>query len=161
MFYKINLLFSFFFKFSMVAPTLLPSEWLIPTKWKFKVSSRVLWQKRWIMAELWIQQSRFILNAYLILLWRYVFPPCVERTSVFSSNFSMPGTGKSWSEALIFASTNPQYDNRLFNVHENTCRTCRVHKLLFFFCFDIQNIYSTQYVLQMLWASEKDLPVFE
>ena len=98
----------------MVAPTLLPSEWLIPTKWKFKVSSRVLWQKRWIMAELWIQQSRFILNAYLILLWRYVFPPCVKRTSVFSSNFSMPGTGKSWSEALIFASTNPQYDDRLF-----------------------------------------------
>ena len=24
------------------------------------------------------------------------------------------GTGKSLSEALIFASTNPQYDNRLF-----------------------------------------------
>ena len=28
-------------------------------------------------------------------------------------------TGKSLSEALIFASTNPQYDNRLFIVHEN------------------------------------------
>ena len=27
-------------------------------------------------------------------------------------------TGKSLSEALIFASTNPQYDNRLFIVHE-------------------------------------------
>ena len=26
----------------------------------------------------------------------------------------LPGTGKSLSEALIFASTNPQYDNRLF-----------------------------------------------
>ena len=26
-------------------------------------------------------------------------------------------TGKSLSEALIFASTNPQYDNRLFIVH--------------------------------------------
>ena len=28
-------------------------------------------------------------------------------------------TGKSLSEALIFASTNPQYDNRLFIFHEN------------------------------------------
>ena len=28
-------------------------------------------------------------------------------------------TGKSLSEALIFASTNPQYDNRLFIAHEN------------------------------------------
>ena len=28
------------------------------------------------------------------------------------------GTGKSLSEALIFASTNPQYDNRLFIVHK-------------------------------------------
>ena len=29
-------------------------------------------------------------------------------------------TGKSLSEALIFASTNPQYDDRLFIVHENS-----------------------------------------
>ena len=28
-------------------------------------------------------------------------------------------TGKSLSEALIFASPNPQYDDRLFIVHEN------------------------------------------
>ena len=28
-------------------------------------------------------------------------------------------TDKSLSEALIFASTNPQYDDRLFIVHEN------------------------------------------
>ena len=33
------------------------------------------------------------------------------------------------------------------------------HKLLFLFCFDIQNNFGTQYVLQMLRASEKDLPV--
>jgi hypothetical protein len=52
-------------------------------------------------------------------------------------------TGKSLSEALIFASTNPQY----------------VHKLLFLFCFDIQNNFGTQHVLQMLRASEKNLPV--
>jgi hypothetical protein len=31
------------------------------------------------------------------------------------SNIAKNGfTGKSWSEALIFASTNPQYDHRLF-----------------------------------------------
>ena len=39
---------------------------------------------------------------------------------------------------------------------QNTLRTCFVHKL---FCFDIQNKFGTQYVLQMLRASEKDLPV--
>merc|ERR1712016_289119 len=33
------------------------------------------------------------------------------------------------------------------------------HKLLFLFCFDIQNNFGTQHVLQMLRASEKDLPV--
>ena len=51
-------------------------------------------------------------------------------------------TGKSLSEALIFASTNPQYDNRLFielpvqymkipsSEHwENMGRTCCAHKL--------------------------------
>ena len=43
-------------------------------------------------------------------------------------------TGKSMSEALIFASNNPQYDNRLFielkveYVHENCkLRTCSEH----------------------------------
>ena len=44
-------------------------------------------------------------------------------------------TGKSFSEALILASTHPQYDKRLFielqlrKVHENfKLRTCCVHK---------------------------------
>ena len=58
--------------------------------------------------------------------------------------------------------THNMYDNRLFIVHEiaqNTCRTCCVHKLLFLFCFDIQNNFGTQHVLQMLRASEKDLTV--
>ena len=75
-------------------------------------------------------------------------------------------TGKSLSEALISASTNPQYDNRLFIelrvqymkiassehvVYTNCCfcfvltfRTILVHNL---------------HVLQMLRASEKGLPV--
>ena len=34
-------------------------------------------------------------------------------------NNDLTGTGKSLSEALVFASTNPQYDDRLFIVHEN------------------------------------------
>ena len=77
----------------------------------------------------------------------------------------MPSTDKSLSVALIFASANPQYDNRLFIVHEN-CKhripaehVVYLHKLLFLFCFDIQNNFGTQHVLQMLRASEKDLPL--
>ena len=31
----------------------------------------------------------------------------------------LKGTGRFLSEALIFASTDPQYDNRLFIVHES------------------------------------------
>ena len=55
-------------------------------------------------------------------------------------------TGKSLSEALFFASTNPQYDKRLFielqvqymkipslEHGENTRRTCCVQKLFFVF----------------------------
>ena len=40
-------------------------------------------------------------------------------------------TGKSLSEALILALTNPQYNKRLFiELHENKkIRTCCVHKL--------------------------------
>ena len=69
------------------------------------------------------------------------------------------------SEALIFASTNPQYDDRLFIVHENcklsqnTSRIFCVQKWLFLFYFDIQNNFGTQHVLQMLRTFEKDLPV--
>ena len=52
------------------------------------------------------------------------------------------GTGKSLSEALILASTNPQYDSKLFNDLQvqykkipkaehvkNVSRTCYLHKL--------------------------------
>ena len=37
----------------------------------------------------------------------------------------------------------------------------RVQKWLFLYYFDIQNNFGTQHVLQMLRASEKDLPVME
>ena len=63
-----------------------------------------------------------------------------------SSQGFVPLTGKSLSEALIFASTNQQYDNRLFielltsSVQENyKFRTCCVHKL--FFVLTIRPIY--------------------
>ena len=66
-------------------------------------------------------------------------------------------TGKSLSETLIFASTNPHYHERLFIVHEN-CKL-RIPAEHCCFCFDIQNNFGTHHVLQMLQASEKDLHV--
>ena len=65
--------------------------------------------------------------------------------------------GKSFSEALIFALTNPQYDDRLFMglitslAHENCkLRTCCVHKLFFGFFLTFRTIYvGTQHVLSM------------
>ena len=68
------------------------------------------------------------------------------------------GTGKSFSEAFILTSTNPQYDKRLFidlpvqymkttsSEHgENMLCT----QIVFCFCFDIQNNLCTQHVLPM------------
>ena len=66
-------------------------------------------------------------------------------------------TGKSLSEALIFASTNPQYDDRLFielPVQYMNCklRTWGEHgenmlctQIVFCLCFDIQNNLCTQH----------------
>ena len=71
-------------------------------------------------------------------------------------------TGKSLSEALIFASINPQHEDRLFIVHENCKLRIPAEQFVYTnccFCFDIQNNFATQHVLQMLRASEKDLPV--
>ena len=90
-------------------------------------------------------------------------------------------TGKSFSEALIFASVNPQYDKRLFIEFPEKYKftTCCVQKLFFCFCFDIQNNICTQHVLNLYFsgnsmnnlssycgltdsrmrASDKDLPV--
>ena len=53
-------------------------------------------------------------------------------------------TGKSFSEALILASTNPQYDKRLFIALPVQCMKTTssehvVHINCFTFCFDIQN----------------------
>ena len=71
-------------------------------------------------------------------------------------------TGKSLSEALIFASTNPQYENRLFIELQvqymkipssNVGRTCCVKKLFLTF----NNMFSPCSAKRR--ASDKDLPV--
>ena len=73
-------------------------------------------------------------------------------------------TGKSLSEALIFATTNPQYDHRFFielqvqymkipsSEHgENMLCT----QIVFCFCFDIQNNLCTQHVLPMFCKNKR------
>ena len=55
---------------------------------------------------------------------------------------------------IIQRSTNPQYDDRLF-----IFIVIVSSELLFLFCFDTQKNFGTQQVVQMLRASEKDLPV--
>jgi hypothetical protein len=76
-------------------------------------------------------------------------------------------TGKSLSEALIFASTNPQYDNRLFIelqvqymkiASSNLGRTCCVQKLfLTFRTIFVPNMFSPCSAKRR--TSDKDLPV--
>jgi hypothetical protein len=76
-------------------------------------------------------------------------------------------TGKSLSEALIFVSTNPQYDDRLFIELQvqymkipssNLGRTCCVRKLfLTFITIFVYNMFSPCSAKRR--ASDKDLPV--
>ena len=76
-------------------------------------------------------------------------------------------TGKSLSEALIFASTNPQYNDRLFIELQvqymkvpssNLGKTCFVHKLfLTFKKFFVHKMFSPYSAKRS--ASDKDLPV--
>ena len=76
-------------------------------------------------------------------------------------------TGKSLSEALIFASTNPQYDDRLLIELQvqyikiptsNLGRTCCVQKLFpTFRIFFVYNMFSSCSAKRR--ASDKDLPV--
>ena len=63
-------------------------------------------------------------------------------------------TDKCFSEALILASVNPQYDKRLFIEfpEKYKFRTCCVQKLFFCFCFDIQNNICTQLVLNLYFS---------
>ena len=76
-------------------------------------------------------------------------------------------TGKSLSKALIFASTNPQYDDRLVIELQVQCmkisssnlrRTCCVQKLfLTFRTIFVHNMFSPH--SEKRRASDKDLPV--
>ena len=59
-------------------------------------------------------------------------------------------TGKSFSEALVLVSVNPQYDERLFiELQEKRCSEDVVYKNFFFFYFYIQNNICTQHVLNL------------
>ena len=69
-----------------------------------------------------------------------------------NGNFKVIHTGKSFSEALILASVNPQYDKRLFIELQYKFRTCCVQKLFFCFCFDIQNNICTQHVQNLYFS---------
>ena len=80
----------------------------------------------------------------------------------------LKNTGKSLSEALIFASTNPQYEYRLFIELQvqymkissiDLGRTCCVQKLFLTFRIFLYTTCSP-HVLQKRRASDKDLPVF-
>ena len=81
-------------------------------------------------------------------------------------------TGKSFSEVLIFASTNPQYDDKLFielqvqYLHEKSKLKPGENMLCTETVSDIQNNFCIQLVYNMFLpcsakrrASDKDLPV--
>ena len=60
-------------------------------------------------------------------------------------------TGKSLSEALILAATNPQYDKRFIDLPEQYMKTTSSEQVVYIncFCFDIQNNTCTQHVLSL------------
>ena len=68
-------------------------------------------------------------------------------------------TGKPLSEALITASTNPQYDNRLFIELQIQYMKIPTQNMGRIFCvqeivFDIQNNFFTQHVLPMIFKNK-------
>ena len=85
----------------------------------------------------------------ITLLWFVIMRMRGNRNSVlfYTKNDEKCSTGKSILEALIFASTNPQYDKRLFIelqvqymkiTSSEHRRTCCVHKLFFVFVLSLQ-----------------------
>ena len=76
------------------------------------------------------------------------------KEKLYNHVFKAMGRGYSFSEALILASVNPQYDKRFFIAFPEKCkfRTCCVQKLFFCFCFDIQNNICTQHVVNLYFA---------
>ena len=81
----------------------------------------------------------------------YKLPPVPLHTQCREQYFNGLCTGKSFSEALILASVNPQYDNRLFielqlQYEKNTSSEHVVYK----YCFKCQNKKKTIFVHNML-----------
>ena len=95
-----------------------------------------------------------------LLIWnpRYCQNICVDFTNIYI-NFVLifvVCTGKSFLEALIFASTNPRYDDKLFielqvhcSIHENSKLKPGENMLCAEIVSDIQNNFWTQHVLPM------------
>ena len=75
-----------------------------------------------------------------------------EKTSILNHVVSF--TGKSFSEALILAPTNPQYDKRLFNELQFQCMNIASSEhVVYINCSECQNkkkiCVNTQHVLNM------------
>ena len=87
-------------------------------------------------------------------LYIYVVDLGADKIYHYSDELSDDGTGKSLSEVLIFASTNPQYDDRLFielqvQIHKNPKLEPGENMLCTEIVSDIQNNFCTQHVLPM------------
>ena len=77
---------------------------------------------------------------------------------IFLEKKNSTGYNKSLSDTFILASTNPQYDNRLFiDVPVQYMKTTSSEhgenmlytQIVFCFCFDIQNNFCTQHAVYM------------
>ena len=98
-----------------------------------------LWQ-RFTCTECFVQMSNSVQLHYIVKI-RFVCHLIIGKTLLCITKIKKV-TGKSLSEALIFASTNPQYDDRLFIKLQvqymkipssNLGRTCCVQKLFLTF----------------------------
>ena len=99
----------------------LPVNWIIALHMLVAMHVGLKIWMSWTIMEFYI----FFLNIFIAIHFKTncgIFSVamtilCTSKISRWTRGFW--GTGKSLSEALNFASTNPQYDDRLFIVHEN------------------------------------------
>ena len=121
-----------------------------------------------------INMSRISVDLFF-MSWIYVFLTLawtfglvhMRNNKSWTKELNATDAGKSLSEALIFASTKPQYDDRLFIELQvqyvkipssNLGRTCCVQKLLLTFrTIFVHNMFSP--CSEKRRASDKDLPV--
>ena len=128
-----------------------------------------MWSEhKWTETEVWFSSQVKIFREMTAILiqklknWHVAFWRKRIKVLVTESN-----TGKSLSEALIFASTNPKYDDRLFIAlqvqymkipYSNLGRTWCVQKLfLTFRTIFVNNMFSPCSAKRRV--SDKDLPV--